>query len=105
MSRLTEPRERSIMKSLMVVFLIGSLIGTGFAQDQGWPREKTNSGGTLIYYQPQIDDWKDFRQLEARMAVSIKPTGGQPTLGVIYLRARTDADVDTRNVALSKLEI
>lgn len=93
------------MKSLIVVFLIASLIGTGFAKDPGWPREKTNSGGTLIYYQPQIDDWKDFRQLEARMAVSLKPAGGQPTLGVIYLRARTDADVDTRNVAISQLEI
>jgi hypothetical protein len=93
------------MKSLIVILLIGSLIGTGFAQDQGWPREKTSPAGTLIYYQPQIDDWKDFRQLEARMAVSLTPAGGQPTVGVIYLRARTDADVDTRNVAISKLEI
>jgi hypothetical protein len=93
------------MKSLIAVFLIFSLIGTCFAQDPGWPREKTNPGGTLIYYQPQLDEWKDFRRLEARMAVSIKAAGGQPTVGVIYLRARTDADLETRNVVLSELEI
>jgi len=71
------------MKSLVAVFLIGSLIGTCFAQDPGWPREKTNASGALIYYQPQLDEWKEFRQLEARMAVSIKATGRQPTVGVI----------------------
>ena len=82
------------MKSLIAVFLMGSLIGTCFAQDPGWPREKSNAGGTLIYYQPQLDEWKDFRRLEARMAVSIKPSAGQPTVGVIYLRASTDANLE-----------
>ena len=93
------------MKSLIAVFLIGSLIGTCFAQDPGWPREKTSPGGTLIYYQPQLDEWKDFRRLEARMAVSVKATGRQPTVGVIYLRATTDANLETRNVVISQLEI
>jgi hypothetical protein len=93
------------MKSLIAVFLIFGLIGTSFAQDPGWPREKTNPGGTLIYYQPQLDEWKDFRRLEARMAVSLKPAGGQPTVGVVYLQARTDANLETRNVVIGKLEI
>jgi hypothetical protein len=93
------------MKSLLAIFLIGTLVSTSFAQDPGWPREKTNPGGTLIYYQPQLDEWKEFRRLEVRMAVSIKPAAGQPTVGVIHLRARTDADLETRNVVISKLEI
>jgi hypothetical protein len=93
------------MKSLIAVFLMGNLIGTCFAQDPGWPREKTNAGGTLIYYQPQLDEWQEFRRLEARMAVSIKATGGQPTVGIVYLRASTDANPETRNVVISKLEI
>jgi hypothetical protein len=93
------------MKSLIAIFLICILVGTSFAQDPGWPREKTSPGGTLIYYQPQLDEWKDFRRLEARMAVSIKPASGQPTVGVVYLRARTDANLETRNVVISKLEI
>ncbi len=85
------------MKSLIAVFLIGSLLGTCFAQDPGWPREKTNAGGTLIYYQPQRDEWKEFRRLEAHGAVSIKATGGQPTVGIVYLRASTDANPETEN--------
>jgi hypothetical protein len=93
------------MRSVLAVFLTGILIGTCFAQDPGWPREKTNAGGTLIYYQPQLDEWKDFRRLQARMAVSIKPSTGQPTVGVIYLRASTDANPDTRNVVISNVEI
>jgi hypothetical protein len=28
------------------------------------------------------------------MAVSIKPSAGQPTVGVIYLRASTDANLE-----------
>jgi hypothetical protein len=93
------------MKTLIAVLLIGSLTVTSVAQDLGWPREKSNAGSKLIYYQPQLDDWKEFRQLEARMAVSLTPAGGQPTVGVIYLRARTDANLETRNVVISKLEI
>jgi hypothetical protein len=96
---------RGIAKSLMGFLLSVGMIGLGFAQDVGWPREKSNASGTLIYYQPQLDEWKDFRRLDARMAVSVRPTGGQPTLGVVSFRARTDANLDTRNVVVSRLEI
>src|SRR6185312_9381793 len=29
------------------------------AQDMGWPRQTTKNGSALIYYQPQIAEWKD----------------------------------------------
>jgi hypothetical protein len=93
------------MKTLVAVVLIFCLVGASFAQDIGWPREKSNAGGTIIYYQPQLDEWKDYRELDARMAVSIKQKTGQTTVGVVYLRARTDANLDTRNVVLSQLEV
>ena len=35
------------------------------AQDPGWPRKNVQTGGTLISYQPQVDDWKGV----ARVAV------------------------------------
>jgi len=99
-------KSSSFAKNVMVLFiLVVGATDIGFAQDAGWPREKSNSSGTLIYYQPQLDEWKDFRRLDARMAVSVKPTGGQPTLGVVSFRARTDANLDTRNVVVSGLEI
>jgi hypothetical protein len=93
------------MKPVIAVFLISCLVTASFAQDIGWPREKSNASGTLIYYQPQLDDWINFRQLDARMAVSIWTKTGQPTVGVVYLRARTDANLDTHNVVLSQLEV
>lgn len=93
------------MKTVVAGALIFCLASASFAQDKGWPREKSNANATIIYYQPQLDEWKDYRQLEARMAVSIRQKTGQPTVGVVYLRARTDANLDTRNVVLSQLEI
>src|ERR1700722_4564317 len=93
------------MKALFTAVLICSLVATTVAQDLGWPREKTNQTGTLIYYQPQLDDWKDYRQLVARMAVSVTPKNGKPVIGVVYLRAATDANLTSRNVVLSHLEV
>ncbi len=94
------------MRYAIVALLICSLTGPTFAQDPGWPREKSNAGGSIVYYQPQLDEWRNFRQLEARMAVSIRPKGGQPTVGVIYVQAKAlDANTDTRNVLLTNVQI
>jgi hypothetical protein len=93
------------MRALLAVVLSSCLVTATFAQDIGWPREKTTADATIIYYQPQLDEWKDYQHLDARMAVSIKTKTGQPTVGVVYLRARTDANLDTRNVVLSQFQI
>jgi hypothetical protein len=47
------------MKTVIAAALIFCLVSASFAQDIGWPREKINAGGTIIYYQPQLDEWKD----------------------------------------------
>src|SRR5438094_8353502 len=39
----------------------------GAPADPGWPRERTNEQGRLIYYQPQVDAWTNFKQLDFRM--------------------------------------
>ena len=44
------------------------------AQDPGWPRQITSAGGTLIYYQPQVDDWNHFEQLGRAIRPSIPAT-------------------------------
>jgi hypothetical protein len=38
---------------------------------QGWPRQRTNEQGRLIYYQPQVDAWTNFKDLAFRMAFSL----------------------------------
>lgn len=75
------------------------------ALDPGWPREIVRNDTTLIYYQPQIEDWKDFKEVTGRMAVSITPKGGKPQVGVVTLQAQSDVDVDSRNALLSNPRI
>jgi hypothetical protein len=75
------------------------------AADIGWPRELTKDGVRLVYYQPQIDEWKNYRDLTGRMAVSLTPKGGQPALGVATLHANTLADLESRTVVIRDIEI
>jgi hypothetical protein len=46
----------------------------------------------LILYQPQVDEWKYFREVDWRMAVSLTPAGDQPAPGVVELHGRTTVD-------------
>lgn len=39
------------------------------AQDIGWPRQVVRNGATLTYYQPQIDEWRDHKELLGRLAL------------------------------------
>ncbi len=41
--------------SLALVLATGA---SAFAQDPGWPRKLQKPGGTVIAYQPQVDQWK-----------------------------------------------
>ena len=75
------------------------------SSDPGWPREVKQDGARLVYYQPQIDEWKDYRELTGDMAVSLTPAGGQPTLGVASLSASTMADLEKRTVVIRSIQI
>jgi hypothetical protein len=87
----------------LVLFLgIPSLM---LAEDIGWPREMTQNGAHIVYYQPQIDQWLDYRILDARMAISVTPVGGKPTPGVISMEARTDANKEDRTVLISNIKL
>jgi hypothetical protein len=74
------------------------------SQDNGWPREVTGNGSTLLYYQPQIDDWKDFKILTGRAAVGLTPKGGKTVLGVASFEAETTVDHDNRTVYFNDLK-
>ena len=75
------------------------------ASDPGWPRQRTSEKGSLVYYQPQVDDWKDFKQLNFRMAFSLTPKGGKEVVGIIEVQAQTDVSVDDHTVLLSNFRI
>lgn len=73
--------------------------------DPGWPRQRTNEQGSLVYYQPQVDTWTNFKELAFRMAFSLTPKGGKEIVGVMELQAQTDVNVDDHSVLLRDFKI
>jgi hypothetical protein len=87
------------------ILLLGAASGSP-PQDVGWPRQIAKNGATFLYYQPQIDEWKDYKDLFARVAFSLTPPGGKPpVLGVTSLRAGTIVDKEARTVFLRDIEL
>lgn len=86
--------------SIKISVLILTYVTVSFAQDPGWPRQKTSPAGKLVYYQPQVDDWNNHTDLDFRMAFSLTPTGGKSAIGVVTIHGLTDVSVDDRTVVL-----
>jgi hypothetical protein len=73
----------------------------GSNADTGWPRPVTLKTGTALWYQPQIETWKDQKYVIAWSAVSYQPTGAtQPALGTIKIEGPTAVSVDERVVRM-----
>ena len=92
---------------LIVVLLVceqGACANGAAPPDNGWPRKIANDQATLIYYQPQIDSWKDYKTLEGRAAFSLAPKTGKRTVGVVSFHATTNSDQETRTVYLHDIE-
>src|SRR5213596_3315322 len=73
--------------------------------DPGWPRAKTSNGNPLIVYQPQVDNWKSFKELSWRMAVSLTPKGGKEVVGVVEMKGNTEVDNVNKVVVITNPEI
>lgn len=74
-------------------------------QDLGWPRQLTREGSTLVYYQPQLDEWKDYQKLKARIAFTLTPKGDKELPGVASLTANTLVDNESRTVFLRDIAV
>lgn len=74
-------------------------------QDTGWPREMVFKKAKLTCYQPQIEEWENYRKLHARLAISLTPSGGDPVLGVAEVIGETTTDQDTRTVVIRNIQI
>lgn len=75
------------------------------AQDLGWPRQITKPQGTLVYYQPQVDNWSNFQHLDWRMAISITPTGGKNVVGAVSMSGWTSVNAESQMVLISNLQV
>jgi hypothetical protein len=72
------------------------------ASDPGWPRTIEKGDIKLVYYQPQIESWKDYKLLTARIAFTVTKAGKQ-AVGVVKIQADTLTDTETRTVVIQKI--
>jgi hypothetical protein len=89
----------------LLALLLAAHLAAAAAQDPGWPRELSRAGAHMTYYEPQVDSWKDFTDLEFRFAFELKPPQGSPAVGIGVVRAHTDVDVDRRTAVMSNLQV
>ena len=89
---------------LGVLALVLLSAGSVSAQDPGWPRKLVKPGGTVIIYQPQVDDWQNFTDIKWREAFQMTPTGGKEVVGAATFEATTEVNTDTHTVFLFNIK-
>ena len=100
----------NILKTTFVFILIILLPSIVSAEIEspadGWPRIFANDYGIVVVYQPQLDEWENYKLIRARAAVSVTLMGGDKEyFGALYLHADTETDFETRKVLLKNLQI
>ena len=63
------------------------------------------TGRDMVLYQPQVDDWKEYQQVDARMAFTLTPTGGKSHVGVVTAQLLSSVNWDNRTVLLDNPQI
>jgi hypothetical protein len=93
------------MKKLVTFFLFVSFTFTLLSQGMGWPKVKTVDKNVLSLYQPSVESWTQNEYLDFRMAFTLVPNKEKEIVGVVYLTASTDVDMNTHTVAISNFNI
>ena len=94
------------MKIWMVV--VGFLLmGASYAraQDPGWPRQMTKPSGTLLIYQPQVDDWSNFTDIKWRQAFQLTLKGQKQVVGAASFESTTEVNTETHTVFMFNIKI
>ncbi|MXV51136.1 hypothetical protein GS399_09160 [Pedobacter sp. HMF7647] len=101
------PGKTFSLLSIHVLFVVSAAATaqTTPIEDIGWPRQIVKNGATLIYYQPQVEDWKNYKDIKAEMAFSLTSKSGRQILGVASLEANTLTDKDARTVFIRDLKV
>lgn len=69
--------------------------------DVSWPREFESEGKRLTVYQPQVDEWKDYKSIVFRCAIAVEGVLAEERFGVAEIEADTIVDHARRMVALT----
>jgi hypothetical protein len=90
---------------LGVLALTFAVCSCTWAQDPGWPRKLVKPGGTVIIYQPQVDDWQNFTDIKWRQAFQLTPTGGKQFVGAASFEGTTEVNTDTHTVFMFNIKV
>ena len=100
----TTSHNAGMISRLLLIALLFAAVSS--AQDPGtWPRRITKPSGAIVLYQPQIDDWQNYQQVDARMAFTVTPTGGKAQVGVVTVQLHSTVNMDDHTVFLSNPQI
>ena len=92
-------------KFLISIFILFSIGNKSFGQIINWPRTLTNKSTVLTMYQPQVENWQDYKNLAYRLAFSLTPNQGNEVLGVLYMTAKTVVNKEENTVLISNIII
>src|SRR5277367_1230754 len=67
-------------KLIAATMLFLAAVCTVAAQDPGWPRVITKPQGTLVYYQPQVDNWSNHTIAQGTTG-SVQTSSGGKAVG------------------------
>src|SRR6478752_7189539 len=78
-------------------------------EQRPWPRNYTVNGTQFSVYRPELDSWTN-NQLQARAVMAVKlgsasEDSGPYRYGVVWLKARTDTDIQGRLVTLRDVAV
>jgi len=95
-------QQRTIVQLALFMVVSGAL----HAQENEWPKEYSAETGSIILYQPQVEQF-DGNELEARAAVAVKlhSQNDVPVFGAVWLIARIDTDRNSRTVTVRDIKI
>jgi hypothetical protein len=104
-SRQKEFAMRRTKICLRVLALICAVCSCAWAQDPGWPRKLVKPAGTVLVYQPQVDDWQNFTDIKWRAAFQLTPNGGKQIVGAASFEATTEVNTDNHTVLLFNINV
>ncbi len=90
--------------ALIILSVLSLKAQSDMNQDIGWPRQVSGKTANIIYYQPQIDKWDNYKKLSGRIAFGITPSGGDEVLGVASFTCDTKTDKDARTTYLHNID-
>jgi hypothetical protein len=90
---------------LALILGFGSQAVVAQGSKDKWPKRFEHPKGTVVMYQPQLEDFKDDK-LTARAAVSVKTKQmNTPLFGAVWLVAQVAVDRDTRMATIGQVKV